>query len=492
MEKVKRMIFFWALVVLFLITTPIIVFNARGYRFDTDRGVFVYGGAITLKTNPQAVNVSLNGDTTDSKKLNRINNSYNITGLLPADYNIEISAKGFQTWSKKIDVHSGIASEFWNVLLVRDNYIKTEIETKDIEKFFISPKNKFLTYIQKNSTGFTLKVMTIEDEIEELSIDFPEWKLFNELKTENIEWSTNESYLSIPVQKSNASLQYSSIKEETGYLIIDLETKKSIYLNDLVKKEDVKNFRWNSEDDGYFFFMHEQKLFRANIENENDLLEVASDISSFDISGTYLYYTKIDNNLLFKKTFNGEGEPIQITSSFPEEKCDPISKIIVYDDSRIILISKNKDLYIFNQGEHANYFRKLDSRIIDARFSNDGKKLLFWSDNEISVYFVRDEISQPAQEENEMQNITRFSKPLENIQWFSDYEHVIFKSEKTIKIIELDPRDKINCMDIINIELENSNIVYNESLKKLYFTDKNNDFVSLYSIDFPEETSFFQ
>ncbi|MFZ5982056.1 MAG: hypothetical protein ACOYS2_00570, partial [Patescibacteria group bacterium] len=80
MEKLKRRIFFWILVIAFFITAPAVILRARGYRFDFSRGVFVYSGAITLKTNPENINVILNGKLNESGKTDRINNATQLSG----------------------------------------------------------------------------------------------------------------------------------------------------------------------------------------------------------------------------------------------------------------------------------------------------------------------------------------------------------------------------------------------------------------------------
>ena len=90
-------------------------------------------------------------------------------------------------------------------------------------------------------------------------------------------------------------------------------------------------------------------------------------------------------------------------------------------------------------------------------------------------------------QENEMYNVTRYSEPIKNVQWFKDYEHIIFNSGRWIKIIEIDIRDKANSMDLSNTENKNPFVIYNDSLEKLFFIDKEN----LYSINFPEKNTFF-
>jgi hypothetical protein len=149
--KIKtRFIFFFVLLVLFCITVPIIILSARGYRFDFNKGVFVYSGTVTIKSNPQNFNVFVNGEKMESKKLNRVNNSFNIGGLRPQNYEIRVEAPDFQSWTKKVDVHSGIATEFWNVLLVRNNYEKNDYNISNIERFFTSPDNKFIAFTKKS------------------------------------------------------------------------------------------------------------------------------------------------------------------------------------------------------------------------------------------------------------------------------------------------------------------------------------------------------
>lgn len=503
MEKLKRSIFFWTLTVLFLITTPIIVLNAKGYRFDIKRGVFVYSGAITFKSNPQAVNISLNDTLIESRKLNRINGSYNITGLIPAEYNMKVSAENFQTWNKKIDVHSGLANEFWNVLLVRNNYERFDSKTIGIKKFFTSPKNTFIAYTTESTEGTILKNLDVtNNKIEDKNYIFPGWQLLDSSKKENIEWSPNENFISVPVQKNidlsedknnlKKEIQKSQSKIEYAYFIINLENKTSFNLNEFLKKDAIRNVRWDPQEKGRLFFLSNDILYKADILNSENLVEVSTDVSSFDLSGSYIYYSNIKNNLIFKNNLKTD-ESFQITSTFPEKENVLISKMIIYDDSRAIFITENKNIYIYNYGGRNNYFRKIGENIESASFSDYGKKLLFWSNNEISVYFVRDEFSQPLRNEDEIQNINRFGDRIDNVHWFSDYEHVIFSTGKYIKITEIDSRDRTNSMDITSTKIEDAMVVYNNSLEKLYFTDSNNEnTTSLYSITFPEKDSFLE
>lgn len=483
MEKLKRSIFFWTLFVLFLVTGPLVILYSQGYRFDFKKGIFVHSGTITFKANPQDFSVKINGELNDSQQLNRINSSYNISGLLPGDYDIKLEKEGFQTWSKKTDVHSGIASEFWNIILVRNSYEKTGYDAKGAEKFYISPKSDFMAYQKKTDSGIQIDLFNFSSEQNEFSFNFPNWNFINDSKKENIEWSPEQSYLSVPVERDSENNS-----KEYDYFIIDIENKSFFSLNEFAGLKDMRNVRWDPKEKGYIFFLSENSLYRLSVKNNTALSKISDNASSFDLSKTDLYFVKNPNNLIYKTAVDSQSDPEQITSSFPDGSNPEIYRLITYDDDRIAMISRDKNLYVYNKGEHDTYFKKIKEGVEGIHFSDDGKKMLFWARNEISVYFVSDWEVQPVRSENELTDITRYSDEIKNVQWFKDYEHIIFSTGKYVKIIELDPRDHRSCMDMLTTSTENPFVIYNNYLEKMYFMDTKEDSTSIYSIDFPEPT----
>ncbi|MFA4817261.1 MAG: hypothetical protein WC608_00885 [Parcubacteria group bacterium] len=506
MEKLKRRIFFWTLVALFFIVAPSIIMNARGYRFDFSRGVFVHSGSIMLKTNPQDFNSYVNGKLETSKKINRINSSYTLTGFIPGSYEISLGADGFQTWTKKTDVHSGLASEFWNILLVRKDYARTTLETQGLDNFFISPTDKNIALVKNTDAGVEMKILNIAGKTIDNSFSFPGSVFDDKTREENIEWSPNEDYLSVPVKLSVPAPTIkenplSKIKtaalpadnqtiEKYHYFIANPSNDSSFNLNSFLEKEDIQNVRWDPRDKNYLFFLSENRLYRANITNKNDLKLIADNVSAFDLSKNSVYYTQTPNELVFKTSLDGTASTAQLTNNFPDTPVSPTKKLVIYDDDRIAFLNSNHEFFIYNKGEHDTYFRKLGDNIQSFQFSDDGKKLLFASDNEIFTYFLRDWSVQPERAENEIQSVTRYSENLKNIQWFKDYEHIIFSAGSYVKIIELDSRDHRNCMDILKTGGGEPKLTYNHSSERLFFIDQNGDASDLYNIIFPEPGAF--
>ncbi len=497
MEKLKRAIFFWTLVLIFIITAPAIVMYAKGYRFDFSRGVFVHSGTISIKSNPQDIQISINGKTEGAQSINRINNSYNISGLLPNNYAISASAEGYQTWSKKTDVHSGLASEFWNVILARNTYPRMDYATGGIEKFFISPKSSLLIYTKNSQQNLTANIFDIKNKTIVSSFTFPGWKFIPDARQENIEWSPQEDYISVPVEKLPAEAvpakqKMSSQKDSTpqySYFIIDTAKKTFFNLNELLKNNDINYVRWDPRDKNYLFYLSGDVLYRANINNTDDLTAIAQDISSFDLSKTNVYYSQMPNELVYKAELNGSGNRIQLTSDFPEDITRNF-RLIAYDDNRIAFFTQNKTVYIFNAGEFDTYFKKLGTDIEGIQFSDDGKKMLYWTKNQISTYYLRNWNVAPLRSENTSEDVTRYADEIKNVQWFKDYEHVIFSLGNQMKFIELDPRDHRNCMDLPQTTLGDPIVGYNLYLEKLFFIDTKDSSTNLYSINFPETLPF--
>jgi len=487
MEKWKRSLFFWLLVAAFFITAPAVILRARGYRFDFDRGVFVYSGSITIKSNPQNINVLLNGELNESKKLDRINNSSQISGLLPGEYDIKVTYPGFRTWDKKIPVRSGLSTEFWNVLLVRENYEKTPYAIKDLDRFFISPKNDLLATAKNTSDEqLNLNILDLKDDVIVHSFSLPNLNLVDQEAKENIEWSPVKNlYLSIPVIEKSSNKKAEDNNKD--YIIVNLDSEETFSLEDFLTNNSVEQVRWHPQKENYLFFLSQNSLYRVNVTDSNDIVSIAQDVATYNLAGSYIYFSQLSNKIIYRKSIDKFDQEEQITNTFPADFQENINKIIIYDKDRIAILDKSNSLFIFNHGARNDYFKKLDSAVEGLHFSDDGKKLLFWTKNEISVYFLRDWDVQPPRQENEQLNLTRYINPIENVQWFSDYEHVLFNSGPYVKIIELDSRDKRNSMDILTLDSTNYLFTLDASLEKLFFVDKEKE---LYSIDFPEPTTF--
>jgi len=498
MKKRGRVIFFWSLAALFLIVATIVVLGARGFRFDFNRGVFVHSGLLSLKGNPSEFEIYLDGKLKNSG-INRINNSVNIQGLFPKEYELTIKTEGFQDWSKKINIHSGIATEFWNLLLIRNEYPQKEYSIENLDRFFISPKDSRIASVENLESETKIKITNIKDNTLEKEFLISDGTFDVDTLKENVEWSPEEDNLSIPIKLNpipvkntltKKNIQPEVLPEKYAYFIIRPNENQTFNLNEFINKEDIYNVRWDPRDKNYIFFLSENSLFRANINQKEDLTLIAEEASSFDLSRSGIYYSQMPTELVFKVALDGREEKKQITTDFPIPLSQPNEKLIVYDENRIVFLNKNDDLFLLNRSDSEKVFKKIGEKIEGIQFSDDGKKLLYWSENEIYTYFLNIWNAQPTRAANENLSLIRFGEKIKNVQWFKDYEHIIFNVGNQFKIVELDSRDRRNVQNLPQVSFGDSAAVYNHSLGLFFFTNQKDNLTRLYSIVFPEKTTF--
>lgn len=479
-DKRKRSLFFWILVVLFAATAVLVIPYISGYRFNMERGIFVYTGSITIKTAPQNVVVAIDKKPVDKGRLNFMNGSYHIDGLAPGEHLLEITAPDFYPWSKKVTVNSGLSTEFWNIEMVRQDYPRVQYPTPGISHFYYDTQKRLVAYTENQDQVLRVDVLDINNETVENVFNSEEWRFTDDPK-ENIEWSPSLYKIIIPVIKDG----------QKNYFIVDTDTKQAVSLQELSGSQKLAKVRWDSTNRNYLYYIADQNIYRLNINDPQDKKLVAQNSASYDLSGGKIYYFRLDDSLVYSTSPDGSSDPNKITSQGPEKMDDSSYQLTVYDERRLTMLNKSGNLYVFNDGEKDVYFRQLGDGIRGTQFSDDGKKLLYWDDWEISAYYLRDWTVQPFRSENDQKEITRFSEKIDNVQWAKDYEHALFSVGKKIKVIEIDYRDEKNLTDITSLSAEQTKIVSDFPNYKLYFIDTSDNISSFYAIDFPEKTTLF-
>lgn len=482
MKSLSRSITFLLFVCFFFVTAGFVVFYTLGYRFNAERGVFVYTGSLTIQSNPENVDIVIDGKSGKSN-ISQLNGSYHIAGLKPGEHFVEVSAQGYSTWTKRFIINSGVSTEFWNVMLTRTTYPETTYSTLPVSKAFPSPKSTLFAYVSAtNQQGFSINTLDTETNESDSLIDIRDYSFDTDDK-ENIEWSIGSDYLSIPAIQDGRN----------DYFIVNSETKEFVKLKDIAQLDDLRFVRWDSSRNRVLFVMSGNTLYEINFDNPSDKKIVAQNVQSYDISGSDLYILESPNNIVYKASVNNPNARTQITATSPSDNSDPRYSVIAYDENRIMLINYfTGKLFAYNKIDADTNFSELSSGALGAQFSDDGKKILFWTDREISVYFTRKWETQPTREANSMLSIGRFSQPIGNVHWVKDYEHATFSLGDRIKLIELDNRGERSIMDVITLPDRPFQILSNFSENMLFYTVSDTQGQhTFHSIEFPEKITGF-
>ncbi len=504
MTVLHRRLFMLFFIFLFLIIGPMIVLHAKGYRFDLKKGIFVYSGSISIKGFPRNFQVFIDGKQTDKGMLNVINNSYTINSIRPGEYNLKCQRPGYTAWEKNIKVHSGISTEFWNVLLFpKENKDIKKYTDLSVEQFFLSPREEeeIVFFNEKSGVRNVYLLDTGKSEVKKI-FSTEKYGFLPPSYEENIEWSTNNKMILIPFKKENGQKKYlvARIRGENIKEIADVNELFSQFLKNSKEKEEgedenkkvkkypgdqnekketeIEKIRWMfDKKDELVILTKNKELYYFYLNEPEKSLLLEKDVTAFDFAGNRVYYTKAPHNLLWEIKDNKIETKRQISSKTLMENNEDFVKLIVYDEYRFAVINNQGQLLVFNEEkEKGEKFEEIVHKgIRDIQFSNDGKKLLYWSNNEVWFMMLRDWDVQPIRKKGEKFLITRFSKKINNIQWMDNYENIIFSADNQIKSSEIDVRDHPNITNIHETRslLKPREVFYSKENQTLYFKDEN-------------------
>ncbi len=482
---IPRRIFFWTLCISYFFTTSIILFYVFGYRHDFVQKIFVHTGSITLKSNPKTISVHIDDKTPQTKLVNVINDSYIVTGLRPKNHKLTIFVDGYRPWEKYVSIHSGVATEFWNVLLLRNAYERSSYTISGIDDFFPAPEENLFACTKQIGKVLTIQVFDTKKDETTNTFLFMQ-KRFTQNINENIEWSPTSRDLIVPLQDMNT--------DQKDYAISYIKTNDSYLLSDYIDLQNLQSVRWDPKEKDVILYIAQNTLWKTRLDFENkkiETTEIMRDVLAYDFADDGIYVFTKDHDLFHDHDVQGKDLKKLISISIPQDSTQ--TRLDAYDTHRILLLDDSaKELYVYNKGENEIYNRKIGSNIIGANFSDDGKKLLYYSPFEIFVYFTRDWKAQPIRSENEILSITRFSQFIKNVHFAKDYEHIIFTAGSDIKITELDHRGNRITDTIISLTEKDAKIINKQKMDRLYFIDSFDDTRrGLQSIEFPEKISIF-
>lgn len=197
-------------------------------------------------------------------------------------------------------------------------------------------------------------------------------------------------------------------------------------------------------------------------EKENQAKELALSSLGYLRQGNDIYFISKTNYNLYKT---------DLKASFKEQiSKEPLAekgkyKIILGNASnRLAVISSKNNLYLLNKD--TGTFELSSTGASQARFSSDGKKLMFFSDQEIWILYLEDFLVQPYKKAGEKELITRFSQKISDVIFFPDNEHLAFVVGDKIKITELDGRDRRNTIDFLTVPAPE---IYFDAEKEIFY-----------------------
>jgi len=455
MTKKSRTILFSILTALFLTITPGIALYSWGYRFDFDSGKIVQTGAFYFKVFPKSAQIYLDGKRI--KKTDFFFGASYVENLLPKKYEVEIKKDGFHPWKKTLEVKEKQVTDAKNVVLIPEEPEFSAL-TKGVENFFFSPDGKKVILKETNNGAWALKLLELERNVKS--------HLVAEGDISKTEISISALNFSPDSQRI---LLKTPSKEGLKYFSINLgKSPPDLASLDFLGKN-VESVFFHPTDSQKLFLLKNSDIFETDLTKKVTSRAILENIKTFQVLNKDIYYlpeSGPDAGFLFKTDLSFSGREKINRDPIPLKENEKY-KIFVFLDK--IFLQDEQNLYLFNS--NSNNFEKFFETSKEPEISSDLKKIVYYSDYEIWILFLKNEFSQPQKSASEKQFIARFSEKIGNVFWLSSH-YLIFNSGSKIKIAEIDDRDKINIADFA--DFKDSEISFNQNDKKLYISSEGN------------------
>ncbi len=492
MTQRTRLTIFLFLLVLFLLVAPLAVFYSLGWRFDWKTKKIIQPGIFYFKVWPKNVEIYLNNNL--EEKTDFFFGSVLVENLLPGNYNVEIKREGFHSWEKTLEIEKRQATEVKNIVLIPENPNFIVI-SKGTEDFFFSPDNEKIILKNKSNLvseeqSWSLKLFELEKNVKSHLIeekDILEKKVHPVRDSENSE-KTQTGSISNGVHlidlkfspDSKRVLLKVEAKEQLMYYLLEIDVAPTILTPlDFLDSSDIKEIYFDAKDSQKLFILLVPtdetgegggELNEVHLTDEKISLTPLKNIIAFSVSNSNIYYLD-SSGFLFKTDYSFERQEKLNIISFPIiEKAE--YKITASNSN--IFLEENDILYVFDGNKKS--FQKLLEPIKNFRISPDSQKMLYFNDYEIWVLFLGYQYEQPQKESGEKLFITRFSEKIDEVFWYTNH-YLIFNTGDKIKVAEIDDRDRINIVELVEFkglnpplskEKVGGKLFWNQKDKKLY------------------------
>lgn len=480
MKLKTRRILFCICLIIFLISSPLIILYAFGFRYDFSQKKITQTGIIYLTPNiHDDIKILIN----DKEELDRISikgifkKDFVLHNLIPKTYNIKVDKKNYHRWEKNLVVLPGLITYARPLLLPISPEKKIIFSDIGISAWSISDKFKKVFFLKNFNEKISANIYDFSKKtFSSLNIDSSGSRSISA----NGSFPDHEIFLAPNGEKFGVSLPEINNK----IILLNINGENISISANITPQNKIINGQWDDTSRYFLYLNNKGDLNSYDITNKsaNKILE---NVLGFRLNGENIYYLSNNNLFLYRTSIYNPLDQEQLsygplssvinnvkTDQFGKITIEQKAEIIISSQNAIAVISPDKNLYVIGKnGMPANIKNNIDA----AEFSLNGENLVFNSQFEIFTYDLAS---------GQESLITRLSQKVSNVSWYSDQNHVWFLANQTIKNIELDSRPTPNIIDFISIPAQPSSILYADS-NAIYYDQKKDNILSLYQIEMP-------
>ncbi|MFH1522219.1 MAG: hypothetical protein ABIE43_00180 [Patescibacteria group bacterium] len=449
--KFRRILFF-IFFTAFIVITSLTTLYAIGYKINLTWPIkfnqaFQKTGMFIFNTEPNGAKIYLNDKPRQlifkkliSEEKSYITTAAKIKNLLPGEYEVRLELDGFWPWQKKLTIYPGQSTFAEDINLFKKS-LPLQIDDFPIQDIVFSPNKKYI-YIPSKLLLINL------DNSEHISFPFNSQEKNSSNKST---WSPDSN----KIIADNKVININNINNE-------------INLNNLTSSK-IENIKW-ANNSSKLYYQHDNSIsyFEINTKISNILVE-GENYLDYLIKDSYIFFvsylnraTKLKTNLINNNELIRELE-IPYSSRY---------KLLNINHKYLNLYDpKHQILYLISPLSSINPLVDVINNVKSMQWINDNK-LLYSNDFEIWLYDLNN---------HKKTILTRISEPITGIIWHPSNNYVIYSTDKSINIIELDEREKRNITELICLD-KISSLNLSQKGDILYFMAKIGNQEGLYKL----------
>jgi hypothetical protein len=482
MNKKFRTTLFISLAILFMITAPLTVLYYMGWRFDWTTKAITQTGIFYFKVYPRESKIYI--DHEFEKKTSFFFNSALIENLAPKKYFVQVKKEGFHTWEKNLEIKKREATEIKNITLIPTNPKFTVVA--EIENFYPAPDNQKIVFqeiveisaisekgIPLKRKIWSLKLFDLEKNLKSKLIDQNDLiaqitKLGktpleiknsyqenngSEIKLTELKFSSDSKRILIETRQIDPVTEKSELRYFTLEIDKAPDSLEVIPLPNQAENIQIEAIYFSEKEFEEFLIIsqslkNEDKSKEARVINrleENTTPPVLNNLASISIIGGDIYY--IDKSgFVFKDSFSFDRKEKLNFKSF---YLNPENEYEIYAQNFNVFLRDNNTLYLLDRDKKV--FEKIYEPVQDLKFSQDLKKTVYHNDYELNLFFLEKVYDQPERDKHKNISLIRLSEKIDTVFWYTNH-YLLLATEDTIKIIEIDNRDRVNVVGLIALE----------------------------------------
>jgi hypothetical protein len=446
----KRKTLFSLFILAFFIITPTLILYAMGYNLESGFRL-QKSGILIIKTQPEEAKIYLNGKLEQEFFGNIIkkNDKYvrtpaKIKNLKPGEYEIRVELDGYWPWQKKLTVRPGETTFAEDIFLFRNENAVLIAEFESGKESF-SYKSKLFSNISANEAS----VINLEDlSLKNKSLNNGTSSVF---QLSEIKWSDNDKRI-----LTNTSV----FNYESWEKVLDLRP---------IFGEAETRYAWHSGRDDSLYFSQGNRLFSYDFSNKQSQ-------EIINLPGLQEFYSIKDDVLLLAND-NGSTALSIIRDNAKNQEL--LASLPFSDYS--FLETKNEIINLLDKRNKILYLIDSNSSIKPIKDQINGCSIAHWTDDQRLLYSDGYEIWTYTLNDQKKELLTRISERINALVWHPSENYVIYSTENSLNILELDRREKHNVINI-NEYPAIGQIALDKSGKIIYFSSHENSVTKLYKI----------